>query len=433
MKQRRGSILVGLLWCLALLSVVVIGVLHTARMDLLVVKNYNDRLQAHYLALAGLERAKALLYHDYLTRRQTSRNYTGALYDDPKDFEDVTFGRGHFRVFHRGDSGLVYGVSDEESRLNVNLASADELTNIDGLTPDIAASILAWRSDPNQGANGGAEADYYQELKPPYLPRNGPFQTVRELLMVRGVTREALLGDAAGKNDLLDPGGATDDAPPVLDGGWSAIMTVNSTGKDLNAAGEQRVNVQNADQAALTGVQGITADIARAIVSYRGQNQFQSIANLLDVTAPSNNIPRSYAGTDNNASSQNVIDDQLFMQIADNVTIGDGSDLAGLININTAGVDVLTCLPGVDRILAQSIINFRQSSGYFDNIGGLLKVSGMTHDIFKQIASHVTARSETFRITSEGRVTSSGARQRIQAIVHIGSHETTTLAYREDL
>ena len=52
--RQDGSILVGLLWCLALLSVLVIGVLHTARMDLLVVKNYGDRIQAHYLALAGI-------------------------------------------------------------------------------------------------------------------------------------------------------------------------------------------------------------------------------------------------------------------------------------------------------------------------------------------------------------------------------------------
>src|SRR5271169_1425770 len=102
--RRRGSILVGVLWCMVLLSVVVIGVLHTSRMDLLVVKNYGDRLQAHYLALAGVERAKALIYHDYLTRRQTGKNHTGELYNDPKDFENFTLGRGTVRVFRHGRS-----------------------------------------------------------------------------------------------------------------------------------------------------------------------------------------------------------------------------------------------------------------------------------------------------------------------------------------
>jgi hypothetical protein len=59
-------------------------------------------------------------------------------------------------------------------------------------------------------------------------------------------------------------------------------------------------------------------------------------------------------------------------------------------------------------------------------------VPGMTRDIFKQVAARVSARSETFRILSEGKVTSTGTRQRIQEIVHIGLNDLTTLSYRED-
>jgi len=44
----------------------------------------------------------------------------------------------------------------------------------------------------------------------------------------------------------------------------------------------------------------------------------------------------------------------------------------------------------------------------------------------------VAARSETFRILSEGKVNSTGARQRIQAIVHIGVNDLKTLSWRED-
>jgi len=321
---------------------------------------------------------------------------------------------------------LVYGISDEESRLNINTASANALTNINGLTPDVAASILAWRSDVKQGAVGGAEADYYEGLQPPYVPRNGPFQTVRELLLVRGISRADLLGGDVNQNDLLDSGeGQGSDSSASTDGGWSAILTAHSTGKNVNAAGRDRVNVQTADERAIAGVQGFSRDIARAIVAYRGQKQLKNIADLLDVT----NSASSRGGS----SGQKVIDDQLFMQIADDVTISDDSDSAGLININTAGAEVLACLPGVDSGLAQAIISQRQSVGFFANIGGLLRVSGMTHDIFRQIAPLITARSETFRISSEGEISSTGARQRIQAIIHIASHEVTTLAYREDL
>ena len=103
-----------------------------------------------------------------------------------------------------------------------------------------------------------------------------------------------------------------------------------------------------------------------------------------------------------------------------------------MININTASLDVLNTLPGVDRNLAQAIISYRQSSGFFPSTGDLLKVGGMTQAIFKQIAPLVTARSETFRILCEGKVTSTGARQRIMEIVHVGLNDISTLGYRED-
>src|SRR5258705_3720190 len=120
MTHRRAAVLVGLLWCLALLSVVVIGVLHTASMDLRVVKNYGDKIQAHYLALAGIEKAKALLYQDAIKRRRSAQNHSGELYDAPEQFRDVRLGRGQFRVFRQGRrdevSNIIFGVIDEESR-----------------------------------------------------------------------------------------------------------------------------------------------------------------------------------------------------------------------------------------------------------------------------------------------------------------------------
>jgi type II secretory pathway component PulK len=100
--------------------------------------------------------------------------------------------------------------------------------------------------------------------------------------------------------------------------------------------------------------------------------------------------------------------------------------------VNTAGLDVLACLPGMSRELAQAVISQRQSGGFFANTAELLKVPGLTRDIFKQIAPLVTARSETFRILSEGKINSTGARQRIQAIVHVGLNDQKTLSWRED-
>src|SRR5689334_19331269 len=143
-RTRTASVLVGLLWCVAILSVLVIGILRTARLDLRVVKNHGDVIQAHYLAIAGIEKAKALLYRDARERKRGAKNHNGELYDSPQYFRDVAFGRGQFRVFHQGrqdEAGaILYGVSDEESRLNVNHASAEELGKLYGMTPDTVAA-----------------------------------------------------------------------------------------------------------------------------------------------------------------------------------------------------------------------------------------------------------------------------------------------------
>jgi len=461
-SRRTASILVGLLWCLALVALIVISFLHTTRMDLQVQKNYGDRIQAHYLALAGVERAKALLYQDARERSRTRKNHSGQLYDTPNQFRDTALGRGHIRVFRRGreDEGgeIFFGVGDEESRLNVNTADTNELSKVQGMTADVMAAIIAWRSGGNTMTPGGAEADYYAALQPPYKPRKGPIATIRELLMVRGVSRELLLGKDIHQNGLLettDENGDDnfrDERVDDLDLGWAGVMTVDSSVKNVDAAGEERVNIQTADENALTAVHGITPQIARAIIAYRGQNQFSSIADLLDVTAAAPNQTSGSGGdstgtqtqstqggqsadassAQGNSSGRRVINQDLLLDIADELTADSNSDLAGAININTASLEVLVCLPGVERELAQTIISQRQSQGFFPNIAWLLEVPGMTRDIFKGIAPLVSARSETYRILSEGGVDSTFARQRIQAIVHVGLDDVRTLSYRED-
>ncbi|HAV62772.1 MAG TPA: hypothetical protein DCY13_10440, partial [Verrucomicrobiales bacterium] len=291
---RNGSILVGLLWCVAILAVVVVSVLHGAHLDLRTAKNQGDRLQAHYLALAGVEKAKALLFLDARQRRGDRQNHTGALYDSPAEFRDVSLGRGVFRVIKQGEGfgEIIYGIADEESRLNLNYASAEELGRIKDLRPEVAAAIIDYRDRDSNVTQGGAETDEYLAMQPPYLPRNAPLRTLREALMVRGLPRELFLGEDANQNGLLDPEeNDGEDVPPAdnadgrLDAGWSAWLTVDSSVRDVNAAGDSRINVQEADEQDLANIQGITAEIAKAIVQSRGQNRLESLADLLEVRA----------------------------------------------------------------------------------------------------------------------------------------------------
>ena len=123
----------------------------------------------------------------------------------------------------------------------------------------------------------------------------------------------------------------------------------------------------------------------------------------------------------------------LFLEIADDLMMGSDTEHVGAININTAGSEVLVCLPGITQELADAIVAYRKSAGFFPNVGGLLKVDGMNAQLLKQVVKSITARSETFRILCEGKVNSTGARQRLQVVVRLGPSFMRTLSYREDL
>jgi competence ComEA-like helix-hairpin-helix protein len=487
MRRDQGSVLIGVLWCLALLSVVVISLLHTSRIDLQVEKNFGDGIQARYLALAGIERAKALIYQERASNKKSATAHSTQLYDNPRLFKAQRFGRGQYEVIRAAGQNergpIVYGISDEEGRLNVNYATADELKKLYGIQPDTVAAIMDWRDADNNVTPGGAEIDYYASMPDPYLPGNAPIKTIRELLMVSGVTARDLFDEDANQNGLLDPeeddgseSAPMDNADGVLDAGWSELLTVSSMTENVSASGEERVNVQNADEAALTRVQGISPEIAKAIVAYRGQNQLQNLVDLLDVAAPqarpqsqSTPVQASPGASPGGASGQpsapqtgspqagtaqtlaqpgpaqpggntgvqfngpKLIDENLLMEVADELTTSSDSTQPGLVNINSASAKVLACLPGITDQLADAIVGYRSSAGSFPNIAVLLRVPGITREIFKQVAPRITARSETYRIISEGRVKSSGATKRIEVIVHLGKDDFETLQFREDL
>jgi competence ComEA-like helix-hairpin-helix protein len=203
--------------------------------------------------------------------------------------------------------------------------------------------------------------------------------------------------------------------------------------ENVNAKGDARINIQTADESSLTSIPGITREIAQAITAYRGQKQLENIADLLEVTAPQPQGRGRRTGAAANASGPLVINQDLFIEIADSISAETVSEQRGLVNINTAGAQVLAWLPGITPELAQEIVSYRNSNGFFPNIAWLLKVSGMSRDLFKQLANRITARSETFHIVSEGAIRSTGVRQRLETVVHVSSRDVVTLSWREDL
>ncbi len=294
-ERDRASALVVVLWAVAILAVVVISMAHASKLELRVVKNQGDAEQARWLALAGVEKAKALIY------RQTrgtgaGENYAErSLWDNAAEFREVQLGRGFFSVLRQGEydenrSGIVFGIVDEERRLNVNHVGAESLARLERVDEAMAAAIVDWRDDDSKVTPNGAEQDYYSSLVDPYRIRNDSFQSIGELTMVRDLTPRDLWGEDMDGDGFLDAvendGEASppfDDADGYLDRGLAQYLAVDSGAPNINRRGEARVNIKVATAADLARVPGISDDLAQSIVAYRDKKNFGSIVDLLAV------------------------------------------------------------------------------------------------------------------------------------------------------
>jgi competence ComEA-like helix-hairpin-helix protein len=357
---------------------------------------------------------------------------------------------------------LVYGVSDESSRLNINHASIESLAKLPGMDASLAARIVDYRDDDSQVSPDGAEEESYITLNPPRLPLNAPFTDTWEVLGVAGMTREIFMGEDFNLNSMLDPDedngeltSPVDNNDGILNGGISTLVTHATVSSLVDARGEARVNVQSASESELQLLDGISQDIAKAIVAYREQNEFSSVADLLEVREmqsdgnnnnnSSNRNRRGGSGNRGGQSGNNnrggsssptgspLISKEMLIQIADKIMVGTETTAPGAVNLNTAPREVLVCLPGLEENGADAIIRYRQSNGNFKNTAEILNIPEITTQIFKQLAPVTCARSETYRIFSEGKFGTSGAIKRIQVIVRIGESTVETLSYKEDL
>jgi type II secretory pathway component PulK len=185
----------------------------------------------------------------------------------PYDYDSIQAGMTSYR----------YGVIDESSKININAlfkldSSGQTLINflmtLPNMTEDVANSIADWIDPDDDTRDNGAESDYYSGLSPAYQAKNGPLDSIEELLLVKGVTPQLLFGNDQNRNGMLDPGEADGAA---LDLGWSAFITVFSREQNVSSKNIARINVNSSDLSALIDQlsSAVGEDMAVYIVGYR--------------------------------------------------------------------------------------------------------------------------------------------------------------------
>jgi len=106
--------------------------------------------------------------------------------------------------------GYRFGLVDESSKINLNSlpffdswtpgSARQILMALPNMTEEIADSILDWVDEDDEEREYGTESSFYSSLSPAYAPKNGPLDSLDELLLVKGVTPELLFSLDTNRN-----------------------------------------------------------------------------------------------------------------------------------------------------------------------------------------------------------------------------------------
>jgi type II secretory pathway component PulK len=224
------------------------------------VRETNARLMAE----SGVNYALAL----FANQANIDEALAGNWHDNPDAFHGVLVQQndnlsrqGRFSIVAPADddSGSYrFGVTDEAGRLNVNALirldpSGEVLYNalvkLPGMDETLADRIVDWLDGDTTPRSNGAEDETYGSMSPAYRAKNGPIDTLDELLLVHGMTPELLFGNDRNRNGVLDPG--EDDGTGVLDRGLSGYLTVFTREQNIDSEGTTRRNLNMKDLDAL--------------------------------------------------------------------------------------------------------------------------------------------------------------------------------------
>ncbi len=179
----QGMVLIIALWALFFLGALALAIAAYVRPQLELAGRVKDSTSVHYLAEAGVKRAMAQINNSRGPHVDTLKEF---LPRTPFDFKSQGLADGEFD----------YELGDEERKININTAPYKVLERLLEITArldpqqagDIAAAILDWRSSGENPRKNGAKSDYYRALSPSYPCKDGPFEVLEEVLLVKGMT-----------------------------------------------------------------------------------------------------------------------------------------------------------------------------------------------------------------------------------------------------
>jgi general secretion pathway protein K len=262
-----GMALISVLWILVLLTAIVAEFAYSMRTEVNITRNFKEATQAHYIAQSGVIRSVLEMIRNTPTTRDQgyADGFTeSSVWRVNALIPPQPFGTGEFSVHIDNAAGLIdlNTASEKLLRLMVNTLDISDREKA-----VIVDSVLDWRDRDDFHRLNGAENKYYRSLSNPYACKNGAFDSVEELLLVRGMKSELFY------ENLESIVTITPNSKP------------KTTGKGRSSRGAARkipdqININAAPQQLLKALPQITPQQVQNIMDYRTSRDFISLEEI---------------------------------------------------------------------------------------------------------------------------------------------------------
>src|SRR5690348_5669592 len=188
--DESGSVLIIVLWIALGLVTLTLYFANSSSFELQAADNRTSGLATEE-AVDGAARYVTFVLANYATN--------GAMPDQTYyQTAAVPVGDAHFWLIGRDTNEppinpdqVSFGLTDENSKLNINTATLAMLSSLPRILPDFAANIITWRT--NDTSSGGVGPEEYAMLSPAYAPKQQPFETTDELRLVYEADMDTLV------------------------------------------------------------------------------------------------------------------------------------------------------------------------------------------------------------------------------------------------
>lgn len=204
-QRSRGSLLIVTLWMIAILTILSVSIGQHVRQKI----SLADRLDRRDWLCGVSEVGISQVLYRLRQKKEADEGYhslNDTYTSGKKDFSNVAVGEATYTISYPyrdtkgGELKTHYGVEDEEGKININMLDPNVLSTFfqkvggaeQELADMIAYSVVDWRDTDNSLSHPeyGAEDDYYEDLEIPYESKDEKFESIEELLLVRGMTPE---------------------------------------------------------------------------------------------------------------------------------------------------------------------------------------------------------------------------------------------------